>query len=497
MLYLLDGNKVSEAWAGNIKEYGYNNIGQLMYESHWDNANIEWSTIEYTYDSRGNRISKNENGVTEQYTYDRVNRLTGISGGKNVSYTYDNNGNMLTKNKGVYENGNIVTNETSTYTYDAFNRLTGVTSGDNTISYLYNAEDRRIAKTVNGTTTNHIWDRDNIIYEADASKNELAKYYYGRRFAESVEGSETNRYGFDPHGSVSHINGTQIYDYDSFGNLRTNPQDISKHLYCGEYYDAETGFIYLRNRYYDPTIGRFITEDPIKDGLNWYVYCGNNPVNFVDPLGLKIVPLTEIAAERGLSVSWNGESGENWEVTVAGHSITLNYQHTDGDWHLKLDDFAQSGDVLSLHSADNKVYIDDSLFNCSINDGSWVEEIKFEWYVGAAVAGAKAPSLAKGIIASLTPSTPKIAEQIPKAERIGSALKADVYHRAASFANLQGGQAYTWINGDKTVSTLYQVAGELNGKKGIFEYLINSSNQITHQIFVPDGVVNGILQGAK
>ena len=46
---------------------------------------------------------------------------------------------------------------------------------------------------------------------------------------------------------------------------------------------------YLRNRYYSPTIGRFITEDPIKDGLNWYAYCGNNPVMFVDPWGLEVI----------------------------------------------------------------------------------------------------------------------------------------------------------------------------------------------------------------
>ena len=44
--------------------------------------------------------------------------------------------------------------------------------------------------------------------------------------------------------------------------------------YTGEYHDAETGFIYLRARYYNPAIGRFINEDPIRDGLNWYVYCG-------------------------------------------------------------------------------------------------------------------------------------------------------------------------------------------------------------------------------
>ena len=55
--------------------------------------------------------------------------------------------------------------------------------------------------------------------------------------------------------------------------------------YCGEYADSETGMIYLRNRYYDPSVGRFITEDPAEDGLNWYVYCGGNPIMYVDPWG--------------------------------------------------------------------------------------------------------------------------------------------------------------------------------------------------------------------
>ena len=51
---------------------------------------------------------------------------------------------------------------------------------------------------------------------------------------------------------------------------------------------AESGNIYLRNRYYNSATGRFITEDPAQDGLNWYVYAGNNPVSFVDPWGLTI-----------------------------------------------------------------------------------------------------------------------------------------------------------------------------------------------------------------
>ena len=78
---------------------------------------------------------------------------------------------------------------------------------------------------------------------------------------------------------------TNRMDYDAFGNqwIGNTPDPFG---YCGEYYDSESGLIYLRNRYYDSATGRFITEDPIKDGLNWYSYCGGNPVMFVDPSGL-------------------------------------------------------------------------------------------------------------------------------------------------------------------------------------------------------------------
>ena len=55
----------------------------------------------------------------------------------------------------------------------------------------------------------------------------------------------------------------------------------------GEYFDAESGNIYLRNRYYAPSTGRFISEDPIRDGTNWYAYANNNPVMYIDPWGLE------------------------------------------------------------------------------------------------------------------------------------------------------------------------------------------------------------------
>ena len=61
--------------------------------------------------------------------------------------------------------------------------------------------------------------------------------------------------------------------------------DDSPFRYAGEYYDKETGTYYLRARYYDPVIGRFLREDPARHSTNWYLYCYCNPVRYTDPSG--------------------------------------------------------------------------------------------------------------------------------------------------------------------------------------------------------------------
>lgn len=86
--------------------------------------------------------------------------------------------------------------------------------------------------------------------------------------------------------------------------------------YSGEYYDAETGLIYLRNRYYDPNARRFTTEDPARDDLNWYCYCSNNPIVFVDPSGL--APTTKEAAEMAAHIYEHDIFNSKKERTIAG-----------------------------------------------------------------------------------------------------------------------------------------------------------------------------------
>ena len=101
----------------------------------------------------------------------------------------------------------------------------------------------------------------------------------------------------DAHGDVLSIytstsNKVADYTYDAWGEIRTKNESSSFEnnplRYYGQYYDYESDMTYLRARYYDSSIKRFITEDPAKDGLNWYAYCDNNPVMMFDPSRLAI-----------------------------------------------------------------------------------------------------------------------------------------------------------------------------------------------------------------
>jgi len=172
--------------------------------------------------------------------------------------------------------------------YDALNRLkqTDIMNGGvNTVAtYIYDGNNLRQSKTVDGVTTQHLWNGSNIV--ADVTNGQTQTYLRGLNLAymKSYDGT-WSKYITDGHGDVVGLyglDGTKItdYTYDPFGVPRNDVVDTNPFRHCGEYADVESGYIYLRNRYYDAGTGRFITEDPIKDGLNWYVYLYDREVVF-------------------------------------------------------------------------------------------------------------------------------------------------------------------------------------------------------------------------
>jgi RHS repeat-associated protein len=210
-------------------------------------------------------------------------------------YTYDLEGNLSRKKE-------ISTGNLTNYSWDYRNRLTRVVSGSQIIEYLYDAEDRRVGKKINGVVTQkYVYDGADIALVVDGAGVLVERYLFGagvdnvlsRESGGAVVWSLGDKQGsvvdlVDEHGVV-----LNHFVYDGFGS-RTGVTGVDFRFgYTGRELDRETGLYYYRARYYDPKVGRFISEDPVGFGAgdtNLYRYVNNNPTNFTDPSGM-IAPL--------------------------------------------------------------------------------------------------------------------------------------------------------------------------------------------------------------
>lgn len=280
------GNRVQMTATGSEEYetvYSYNdadgNYTALLQE--------EVKTIEGDSDTTANGLASSPMDLTSAASED--------SGVETTVYIYDANGNQITKK---------TDDKTETYTYDGLNQLIGFTDGETVASYAYNVDGLRIKKTVDDKTIHHVWDGsqqiiadvvDNEFYEANCylrGTNLVATYNYQN----GVKSGYTY-YTQNAHGDVVNLTDetgavTKSYTYDAFGvEQNIDDADDNAFRYCGEYYDSESGTIYLRARYYDPTIGRFISRDSVAGkntdplSLNLYTYCHNNPIIGTDPSG--------------------------------------------------------------------------------------------------------------------------------------------------------------------------------------------------------------------
>lgn len=279
-------------------------MGRLVSESEV-NGNIS-NNISYEYDDYSNRsqmtVSGEEDYVTT-YNYSSNGHYTGLlqkeskkTGDvvRDTVYTYDANGNQLTKND---PDDGLQTN-----TYDGLNELIGVQNGEMTASYTYGYDGLRRTKTVNGKTTTHVYDGQELMVDIGKSVYEADVYVRGtglissRAFYNGMT-SDVTYYLQNAHGDVVNLTSetgdkTKTYRYDAFGvEKNIDDTDTNAFRYCGEYYDKETATIYLRARYYSPSTGRFISRDSFAGSnndplsLNLYTYCHNNPVSGTDSTG--------------------------------------------------------------------------------------------------------------------------------------------------------------------------------------------------------------------
>jgi len=225
------------------------------------------------------------NGVAEAYAYDNGDKLLSVSvGGSAVkTYGYDLAGRTTSV---------VSSTGTTNIAYDFEGRATSIVGPGVSQSNVFNGLDTRVGSTTNSVARSFL--RDGAYVTDPVLKDGAATYTPGvsERRGTATTYLHSGLKNADAQSSVSQaISGTR--QYDAFGNLASTTGAWQGPFgYAGAfgYQEDATGLKLLGHRLYDASTGRFLTRDPIKDGRNWYVYCGNDPINTSDPAGLRPWP---------------------------------------------------------------------------------------------------------------------------------------------------------------------------------------------------------------
>lgn len=267
------------------RSFSYDFLSQLTEES-------GPSAHTYSYDSVYNRLSQDDAAYT-------VNSLHSVLSDSKKSYRYDPRGNRLRLQS--------ASNDIS-YTYDALDRLVEVRSSAMHCLYTYDAFNRRLTKelTVGDEYTKqyYLYAQDNEIGAVDESLEitelRILGEGYGAEIAAAV--ALELRGGLyipihDRQGNVALLldkqgNPVETYRYDAFGNETVYSYAFTNNpwRFSSKRTDQETGLVYFGRRYYDPTIGKWLTQDPLglKEGPNLYAYVLNCPMTNFDSYGLYV-----------------------------------------------------------------------------------------------------------------------------------------------------------------------------------------------------------------
>lgn len=442
-----------------IAGFGYKGINKIAASSYSNGTETEYSTdllanitgqtvqnphelletASYDYLPDGLLKSKRVGDENSSYSYDGMGRLTGVAGSSDYRWVLDDVGNWLeyispqnsatqaprhpgtpTPRNIFDKNGNLIKDDKFKYKYDGLNRLTDVFDGGGkrVAKYIYDALGRRVGKTSDfrhrtSDRESYIYSGWNVIEEFNGDKL-LKSYIHGKGLDNPIyveDGDDDYYYHKDYLGSVIALSDekgkiTERYSYQPYGQLDSENSGVQalKHsntlLFTSGRLDQETGLYYLRNRYYSPESGRFITQDPLgfknafyttthalPNGsrfksrdyvgmdvrrphtpqalfasawpdlnlpeMNLYQYANSNPVNFTDPLGLRVfidrdgnninISITietygPEASEKlndyiatSIREEWSGSFGKYKVKTVA--NVTLRGETADYDRH--------------------------------------------------------------------------------------------------------------------------------------------------------------------
>ncbi|MCC5832258.1 MAG: RHS repeat protein [Chlamydiales bacterium] len=371
--------------AGNLLSYLYRDqAGQIKHHYRYDELDqiIQEDERTYNYDSIHNRLIK------ESYAY-AVNTLSQVISDGERTYAYD-------------PCGNIISDGARIYTYDSLDRLIAVQEGEHKTGYTYDPFHRRLSKTTYQSgrklkTIRYLWDGKHEIGSVDEHGNLIELRVLGESLGAEIGGAvlyELQDQIFVPihdhRGSVvvlvDHSTQAPIehYRYTAFGEEETG-HTLSPWRFSSKRTDEETGLIYFGRRYYNPALGRWITQDPqgFEDAPNLYAYVHNNPLTEIDLYGLWSIgqALSGLSHMAFRSLEWTGanllpvpyvrnvvesigrwgaggdfqgpsryRTGQNEIITIPGRTISgRSYTHGNGMLTRKEDAIKQAEYISRTH----------------------------------------------------------------------------------------------------------------------------------------------------
>lgn len=323
--YDANGNRIAQADSTGSTSFSYDALDRLTGATYPGS----YGTWSWTYDAVGNRTSQTSPSGTTPYTYDAKNRLTQAGA---VTYSYDANGNLTSTSAG------------RSFSWDAFDRMTAAGGSGGSVSYTYNGDGLKVRRTGPDGTIVYYHDGIHAIWEADGAgtpKVELDRDIFGNLFSRREVNGGRNYFGHDGLGSLTAVTdetGRQRSGlfYDAWGNVRASSGTWvgGSYQFTGAEVDSATGLYHMGARFYDPQIGRWLSEDPASGpifdpaSLNFYSYVYNNPLVFVDPTGLAACELECLNYQRQEAAKLaNKAEGEN---AVELYSLYLELSRVEG-----------------------------------------------------------------------------------------------------------------------------------------------------------------------